>query len=650
MKRPTTHKWLPFYFWILFAGIGPTAYAIYKALNISGSGGYICLASVLIAIRAVTCWGLFARKLWGWHLNFIALFLIPIVKVLIPLMYSYNAYDVKQLGGSAIAVSFFWLIYAIPNTIYFKKRKYLFDDGKGLYKTLFGGSGFRVLDPQSVSGFTASDAPSLGRTVEVPSIAVERITVAEKMPAEVPVEAEECVLVDEEMEVEMAAINLNDKSDEQFYEVAAAEYDSGKISKGLMLKAEVAAAGDKDKSRLFCIRIRAKEIAQEEGKKANEERDLASLWETLGGAVEDSGLEDNFLKQMKNFRADYPDNVEIDELQAELEYRGLKNSIGFECSHLPAQLDYEKRLQMYDSFLAENPEHLRRHEIEKNRSQYEGELGNLRDRRAFSDVRRDAQEFIKKHKYQEAIDLYRGYLDEYSERANEARKMIDDAIPKLIEDEPNRKRRVKRKVIVTASIMVVLILIVGVRIWYHKHDAAFELEYARRYYHGQGVPKDHALAIELLQKAADQDYAPAQAALGVSLASGDGGLAPDYTTAVKWYRKAAEQGDANAQVLLGGCYLFSDRGVDQDVDKALTLIRPLAEQGHPSAQNIMGIIMRDGLQEVAPNAAEASEWFRKAARQGSENAQKHLDAMLSESETSQESTDSFAPAVDALVN
>lgn len=41
MNRPATHKWLPFYFWILLGGIGPTIIEIFKALNIEGSGGYI---------------------------------------------------------------------------------------------------------------------------------------------------------------------------------------------------------------------------------------------------------------------------------------------------------------------------------------------------------------------------------------------------------------------------------------------------------------------------------------------------------------------------------------------------------------------------------------------------------------------------------
>jgi len=51
---------------------------------------------------------------------------------------------------------------------------------------------------------------------------------------------------------------------------------------------DVATGGDKEKARLFCIRTRAKELAQEAGKKANEERDLASLRETLVGAAETS--------------------------------------------------------------------------------------------------------------------------------------------------------------------------------------------------------------------------------------------------------------------------------------------------------------------------------------------------------------------------
>lgn len=287
--------------------------------------------------------------------------------------------------------------------------------------------------------------------VEIQPVIVERDPVVKEVLAEVPVEVEECVLLDKEMEVEMAAIDLSDKSDEKFYEIAQKEFDAGDIAKGLMLKAEVAAGGDAGKARLIYIRTRAQELANEAEKRANEERELSSLREALAGAVKDPPqAAAKFLKRIENFRADYPDNAKIAELQVEFEYQHLEERIKSKMGTLAlGYMNYneeiwlfEECLQVYGSFLAEHPEHLKRPEIEKNRGQI-----------VFQIVERKAQALVSKHKYQEALDLYRGLLNQYSEHTDEARKMIEETLPKLIADEPNRKRQAKRNFVVGATLV-----------------------------------------------------------------------------------------------------------------------------------------------------------------------------------------------------
>src|SRR5437667_1616860 len=72
-------------------------------------------------------------------------------------------------------------------------------------------------------------------------------------------------------------------------------------------------------------------------------------------------------------------------------------------------------------------------------------------------------------------------------------------------------------------------------------DADAEYELGRRYYTGDGTPKDLVEAVKWVRKAADHGLAIAQGALGAHYFYGEG-VPKDNTEAVKWYRKAAEQG------------------------------------------------------------------------------------------------------------
>ena len=74
------------------------------------------------------------------------------------------------------------------------------------------------------------------------------------------------------------------------------------------------------------------------------------------------------------------------------------------------------------------------------------------------------------------------------------------------------------------------------------------------YYNGWGVKKDEKQALAWYQKAGDQGYPPALAALGVMYHNGEGGLKPDDAKAAAYLKQAAELGFAPAQPLLAALH------------------------------------------------------------------------------------------------
>ena len=232
MNRPKTHRWLGWYCAILIGGAGATALEVYKAVGFLDSEAYVFLGVILIALRGLTYFGLLFRKLWAWRLNFAALFLIPVIKLLIVLMCSgmYGTYDVTTLGASAFSVAIFWLVYAVPNAVYFGKRKYLFDNGRGSHKLLF--KGFRVLDSQGSGAEKKSDSPA------VVSGSNER--------SNVPKEED--------------SVSMNDDA---FYDQVAEEIETGNLVRGVWTRAFAEADGDENRAKAIYIKLRVKKLFEE---------------------------------------------------------------------------------------------------------------------------------------------------------------------------------------------------------------------------------------------------------------------------------------------------------------------------------------------------------------------------------------------------
>lgn len=103
-----------------------------------------------------------------------------------------------------------------------------------------------------------------------------------------------------------------------------------------------------------------------------------------------------------------------------------------------------------------------------------------------------------------------------------------------------------------------------------------------------GKVQDHAEEIKWLQKAAAQNYAPAQLDLGDYYDHGvDGVLEKDKVKGFELVSKAAAQGNSHAQVSIGAAYEMGEYGVVEDKVKAAEWYCKAAAQGNGLAKSIL---------------------------------------------------------------
>lgn len=98
-------------------------------------------------------------------------------------------------------------------------------------------------------------------------------------------------------------------------------------------------------------------------------------------------------------------------------------------------------------------------------------------------------------------------------------------------------------------------------------DAEAELNLARMYSTGHGVPRDDVEAAKWLRRAADQGCVVAQTVLAAMYIAGRGVVKSD-TEAVAWERKAADQGYAAAQSMPGSAYEEGKGAPQSDAEAA----------------------------------------------------------------------------------
>jgi len=131
--------------------------------------------------------------------------------------------------------------------------------------------------------------------------------------------------------------------------------------------------------------------------------------------------------------------------------------------------------------------------------------------------------------------------------------------------------------------------------------------------------KSHSL--EQLKVKAENGDAKAQQALGFRYYKGEG-LGKDLAVAAKWYRKAAEGKLAVAQNNLGILYL-NGKGVERNVAEAFKLFEQAANQGDGWGLNNLGGMYEMGW-GVAKDRTKAASFYKQAAEKGIESAQANL--------------------------
>jgi S1-C subfamily serine protease len=132
-------------------------------------------------------------------------------------------------------------------------------------------------------------------------------------------------------------------------------------------------------------------------------------------------------------------------------------------------------------------------------------------------------------------------------------------------------------------------------------------ELGRRYYGGDGLPQDPAVAARWWRKAAETGDDQAQAALALLLYNGDG-VAQDPAQARHWWEQAALRGNLESQANLGWLY-FNGIGVKRDPVRGYAWISLAAEAGVERARmarDEFALAMEDG--ERAQARQLAAQW------------------------------------------
>jgi TPR repeat protein len=101
-----------------------------------------------------------------------------------------------------------------------------------------------------------------------------------------------------------------------------------------------------------------------------------------------------------------------------------------------------------------------------------------------------------------------------------------------------------------------------------KGEAEAELDLARAYHLGKGVPIDFAKAADLYRKSAEQGNAKAMYNLGYMQHHGQG-MPEDDVKAEGWFQKAADKGLPAATLEVGLAYLHGDNGCHRDSRRAM---------------------------------------------------------------------------------
>lgn len=144
---------------------------------------------------------------------------------------------------------------------------------------------------------------------------------------------------------------------------------------------------------------------------------------------------------------------------------------------------------------------------------------------------------------------------------------------------------------------------------------------------------NHGRALKYLTSAAQNQYVPAMVLLAMLYRSGEAGTdtggkvtsrrAPHLATAFAWLLRASERGHPEAQYELGQMYA-QGLGTAQDFGHALQWYQQAALQGHAKAQFNLGFLHAHG-QGVEQDWVKAYEWYAISDASGYSLAKQNLD-------------------------
>jgi TPR repeat protein len=124
---------------------------------------------------------------------------------------------------------------------------------------------------------------------------------------------------------------------------------------------------------------------------------------------------------------------------------------------------------------------------------------------------------------------------------------------------------------------------------------------------GDGIAKDEAGGVALLEKAARAGQSSAAFRIGMLLANGDAGVTKDPVRALAYFRAAAAGAEAEAFFNIGAAYA-SARGVKRDYAEALGWLIVARQHGaNPSAEQSLRTQIKGQPQWIARGEQRARE-------------------------------------------
>jgi hypothetical protein len=130
---------------------------------------------------------------------------------------------------------------------------------------------------------------------------------------------------------------------------------------------------------------------------------------------------------------------------------------------------------------------------------------------------------------------------------------------------------------------------------------------------GDGIPKDEARGVALIEKAARAGQSAAAFRIGMLLMNGEGGVAKDPVRALAYFRAAAAGGEAEAYFNIGAAYA-SARGVKRDYAEALGWLILARQHGaDPKTEQALRTQIKARADWIATGERRAKEIERELA-------------------------------------